>query len=248
MGTLRKMTWIELKLFAREPITVVFALAFPVLVVVVLGAAFGNTPDPEETVFRGIGPMDYYVPGYIGLAISSIGLIGIPVHLATYRERGVMRRFRASGVPAWAVFGAQLIVCLVIATVGSILLVAVGFVGYDVRAPESLGGVLLAFLLSVLCFAAIGVLLGALMPSARAAQGLGLILFFVMMFLAGTDGPREILGEVLRWIGDLLPLTHVVTALQDPWVGFGTNVAELLLVAGVAVVAGLVSTRAYRWE
>ncbi len=248
MRTLRKMTWMEIKLFVREPLTVVFTFAFPFLVLVVMGQVFGNTPDPEGEVFRGVGPMDYYVPGYVGLSIAAIGLIALPVHLATYRERGVLRRLRASGMPPAAVLGAQIVVSFLIAIVCGALLVALGFVAYDLRVPGSVWGVLAAFALSALCFAAIGVLLGALMPGARAAQGLGLMLFFVMMFLAGTDGPREVLGEALRRIGDFLPLTHVVTALQDPWLGLGWNGAELLLVAGIAVAAAAVAARAFRWE
>ena len=100
---------------------------------------------------------------------------------------------------------------------GAALLTVVGFTVHDVHAPESAGGVLLGFAVSLACFAAIGVLLGALMPSARAAQGIGLMLFFAMMFLSGTDGPREILGDVLRSIGEAFPLTHTFIVMQDPW-------------------------------
>jgi ABC-2 type transport system permease protein len=247
--TLTKMMWVEVKLLLREPITVVFTFGFPLLVLLVLGQVFGNTPDPEAPeVWRGVGPMDYYVPGYVGLTIAAIGLIALPVHLASYRERGVLRRLRASGMRPATVLGAQAAVAALAATVGAILLVALGFLVYDVHAPVSVAGVLAGYVLSVACFGSIGILLGALMPSARAAQGLGLMLFFAMMFLAGTDGPREVMGEVLRRIGDFLPLTHVVTAMQDPWIGFGTNVPELALVVGVTAAAALLAARVFRWE
>lgn len=251
MRTFGKLAWLELKLFFREPLNLVFALAFPALVVGILGAVFGNTPSTDEhgsAVFRGIGPMDYYTPGYIGLAIAAIGLIGVPVHLASYRERGVLRRLRASGLPAWSLLAAQVVVTMVLALIGGVVLVTIGVLGYDVHAPRSVTGVGLAFVASVLSFAAIGVLLGALMPTARAAQGLGLILFFVMMFLAGTDGPRELMGETLRHIGDALLLTHVVTALQNPWVGFATDPVPLAVITGTLVVAAGLSVRFLRWD
>jgi ABC-2 type transport system permease protein len=110
MRTLAKMTWVEIKLFVREPVTVFFAFALPLLMLFVLGEVFGNTPDPEGEVFRGIGPMDYCVPAYVGLVLRSIGMLALPVHLAGYRERGVLRRFRASAVSVWAVIGAQVFV------------------------------------------------------------------------------------------------------------------------------------------
>lgn len=249
MRTLAKLAKIELKLFLREPLTVIFAVAFPALVIIVLGSVFGNAVDPEEAdVWRGTGPMNYYVPGYVGLAIASIGLIGIPVHLASYRERGVLRRLHASAVPAWTILGAQIAVAFVAGLVGSVILLAIGFIGFGVSVPEQPLGVAFAFVLTVLAFASLGFLLGAVMPSARAAQGLGLILFFVMMFLSGTDGPREVMGETLRRIGDFLPLTHVIVALQDPWLGFGTNWARLGIVVGVLVASGALAVRAFRWE
>jgi len=192
--------------------------------------------------------MDYYLPGYIGLSIAAIGLIALPVHLASYRERGVLKRYRASGLSAGLVVGSQAAVGALAAIVGAALLTIVGFLGYDVHAPESVGGVLLGFAASVVCFGAIGVLLGAVLPSARAAQGLGLMLFFAMMFLSGTDGPREILGDVMRGIGEAFPLTHSFIVMQDPWIGFGMNLGRLAIVLVVAVLAGLAAVRAFRWE
>jgi ABC-2 type transport system permease protein len=249
VGTLRKMVWVEIKLLVREPLTLIFTFAFPLLLLLVLGQVFGNTPDPEQPeVFRGVGPMDYYLPGYIGLSIAAIGLIALPVHLASYRERGILKRFRASGISSGIVVGAQAVVAALAAVAGATLLVIVGFTVEDVHAPDSLGGVLLGFVASVSCFAAIGVLLGAVMPSARAAQGIGLMLFFAMMFLSGTDGPREILGSVMRGIGEAFPLTHSFIVMQDPWIGFGMNGARLVLVLAITLAAGLGAVRAFRWE
>ena len=249
MQTLRKMAWVEVKLLVREPLTLVFTFAFPLLVLLVLGQVFGNAPDVEQPeVFRGVGPMDYYLPGYIGLSIAAIGLTSLPVHLASYRERGVLKRFRASGISAGTVVAAQAMVAALASITGAVLLTVVGFIVHDVHTPESVGGVLLGFALSLACFAAIGVLLGALMPSARSAQGIGLMLFFAMMSLSGTDGPREILGDVLRSIGEAFPLTHAFIVMQDPWIGFGVNVGRLAIVTGITMVAGVAAVRAFRWE
>lgn len=97
MRTLREITWIELKLFAREPLTVVFVLVLPLIVLYVLNGVFGNTPDPS--VYEGLGPVDYYTPVYVGLVVATIGVLSVPTHLASYREQGVLRRFRASAMP-----------------------------------------------------------------------------------------------------------------------------------------------------
>lgn len=170
MKVLRETTWLELKLFFREPITVIFSLALPVLNLFVLGGVFGNTPDPEGEIYRGAGAMNYYIPAYVGLVIASMGLIGLPAHLAAYRERGVLRRWRASSMPVWSILAAQLAVTLVVSIAGTILLVALGWVTFEVTSPQDVLGVVVAFVVSSLAFAAVGVLLGAVIPTARAAQ------------------------------------------------------------------------------
>ena len=248
MHTLLKLTWVELKLFVREPITMVFTFALPLIFLFVMGEVFGNTPDPEGTVYRGVGPMNYYVPAYIGLVIASIGLVGLPVHLTGYRERGVLRRLRASSLSVWSVFGSQVIVSFVIAALGGILLTAFALFTYGVNLPEAPALLVAAFVISVLSFAAVGILLAAVLPTVRAAQGLGLMLFFVMLLLAGAGPPREVMTQTMRWIGDATPLSHVVLLLQDTWLGFGWNTTEFLILTGVMAVAIVVSVRVFRWE
>jgi ABC-2 type transport system permease protein len=245
---LGKLAWVEIKLFLREPLTVVFTLGLPLITLFVLGGVFGNTPDPQGVVYRGKGPMDFYVPAYVGLVTASIGLIGLPVHLAEYRERGVLRRLRASGMPVWTVLGAQGIVALALATVGSLLLGLAAALAYRVHGPVQLAGVVGAFLLAVLTFSAIGVMLGALLPTARAAQGAGVLLWFVMLFLGGAGPPPEVLTRGMRVVADITPLKHVVVLLQDPWLGFGWNLTQTLVVLGFALAAALLSLRFFRWE
>jgi ABC-2 type transport system permease protein len=235
MESLLRTSWVELKLFRREPLTVVVTLGLPLVLLYVLGGVFGNTPDPE--VYRGVGPMDYYVPAYVGLVIASIGVVGLPSHLAAYRERGVLRRFRASAVPMAAVYGAQVAVTIVVAIVASVLMIVVAALGYDIRRPSSVPLFLAGFVLSALTFAALGVLLGAIFRTSRAAQGAGLLLWFVMMILGGAGPPPEVLPDTMRSIGDATPVRHVILLLQDAWLGFGWNWSEAGIVAAFLVGA-----------
>jgi len=246
----RTLAWVEAKLFARDPLAAFFALGFPLLVLAVLAAIFtGEKPEPGEIdPWRGAEPIDYYVPAYIGIVIAAIGLISLPVHLADYRERGVLKRFHASSIPATAVLGSQVAVGLAVATLGSLLLLALGAAGYDATAPSAPLAATAAYLLGTAAFLAVGFLLAALLPTARAAQGLGLILFFANMFLSGADGPRRIMPQWMQDAGEALPLTHVVTALQDAWLGYGWNWLELAIVTGMLAASLALSVRLFRWE
>jgi ABC-2 type transport system permease protein len=244
--TLRKMSWLELKLFTREPVTVLFTLALPLLILYVLGGVFTDPAQPDE--FRGVGGQNYYVPAYVGLVTASIGLIALPVHIAGYRERGVLRRFRASAVPAPSVFGAQVFVALVAATFSALVLIVAAQLSWDISRPESVLGVVGGFVLSVLCFAAIGFLLGALLPSPRAAQGMGVLLWFVMFMISGSGPPPGVLPDSLNTVAEVTPLKHVIVLIQDPWLGFGWNNGELIVVLAILLVATVASARWLRWE
>ncbi len=228
-----KASVLELKLLARDPLTVVFTLALPVIVLYVLGAVFGNTPNPRY--YRGQGAMNFYVPAYIALAVASMGLIGLPVHLAGYRERGILKRFRASDVPIWSVIGGQIIVTVLAGMAGSLIVWVAGMLMYHVELPKEPLLVVAAFFVAATCFGAIGVLLGTLLPGARAAQGAGIILWFVMMMVGGAGPPSEVMGATLRAIAGMTPLKHAVTLIQDPWFGLGWNAPETGVLLAIAI-------------
>lgn len=245
MRLLAKMSWLEQKLFLREPLTVLFALALPLVVLFVMGGVFGNESTPE--VYRGVGAMNYYVPAYVALVTASVGLISLPTHLASDRERGVLKRYRASGIPAGVLVGSQIVVTFVIATVSAVVLIAVAMPSYDVVTPDSVLSVLGGFVLVALTFSAIGVLLGAVLPSARAAQALGVLLWFVLLILGGAGPPPEVLTGAMGTVGEWTLLRQAIEVMQDGWLGLDPG-NSWLIISGLTIIAGVLAIRFFRWE
>jgi ABC-2 type transport system permease protein len=243
---LRRMARVELKLFLREPLTVVFALVLPLIILVVMAGVFGNAPDPEY--YRGYGPMNFYTPAYVGLVVAAIGVVSIPAHLAGNRERGVLRRFRASSVPVGVVVGAEALVSLVIAVVSSVVLVVCAILAYGVEVPASPLLLVAAFLVNALMFAAVGVVLGSLIPTARAAQAAGVLLWFLMLMVGGAGPPPESLTGVLGVLSYAVPLTYAARLLQGVWLEGAWGWADAGIVATIGFVASLVTARLFRWE
>ena len=239
---------VELLLLLREPVTLVFALALPIVNVIVLGGVFGDQPDLTGEVFRGVGGSTYYTPAYIALVSASVGLISVPTQLAGYRERGVLRRMRASGLPVTAVLGAQLAVGLGLAAVGAVVVAAFSFLTNDPEVPVDLGGVVLAFLIGTIALILLGILLGACLPTARAAQGAGVLLWFVLLILGGAGPPPEVLPDAMGTVGSFTPLRPLVLALQDPWFTGTTNVAMLAVLVGMGAVSWAVAAWRLRRE
>jgi ABC-2 type transport system permease protein len=252
MRLVAKLSWIEAKLFVREPLAMIFTFAFPFFMLFVLAGVFGNevdATDPEALeAWRGVGPVDYYAPAYVALVLASVGLIALPMRLAAYRERGVLRRFHAAGLSEFAVLGSQVVVAVVLVVIGAIGIAIAARVFYGALLPESWMPSIAAFLLGMCCFIAIGLALGAVMPTVRAAQGAGIILFFVMMMLGGAGPPRGVLTDVMRWVSDTLPFTHVVLTLQDPWLGVGWDASASLVVVAATAAAVAVTARYFRWD
>jgi ABC-2 type transport system permease protein len=244
---LLRMTWIETKLLVREPVTLVFSFAFPVLVLVLLGGIFGGQ-HMDSGPYAGLKMMDWYVPSYIGLVIASIGTVSLPVHLSTYRERGVLRRYRASGVSEWALLGSQFLVGVGTCLIGALAISVLGIFAYGVVVPVSIGGVAVGFVAGVFAFSALGVLIASLAPTARAAQGVGLLIWFIMLFVSGTSAPLEELPPWMVALGKSLPLYHVVISLVDPWNGYGINLLQATIVGGIGLATTLLAAAIFRWD
>jgi ABC-2 type transport system permease protein len=250
VATLLKLTWIELKLFVREPVALGVALLYPILVQVIMAGVFGAEADAAGP-FKGGTGIDYYTAGSIGIVIGALGLMVLPIRLAGYRERGVLRRLRASSVPIWSLFLALGVVTLIVALAGTALMLVLGFLAYKANPPEAAGIVVVGFFLGLASHLALGVLLGSVLPTARAAQGVGLALFFAMMFMSGAGPPRDVMPDAMAAATDFLPLTHVVNALQDPWLAYSGqveawNAVALAVSGGVLVVASALAWRVAR--
>ena len=231
-----------MKLFIREPITMFFTFALPLLFLFVLGNVFDNVSTRGLPEFRPFKPMDFYTSAYICLVLTSVGIVALSGHLASYRERGVLRRFRASSLSLWRVYLAQSLVSIATAAVGGILVVVAAILSFHVKLPVNPLLVLVAFLVNALSFVSLGILLGAILPNSRASQGVGLVLFFVMLILGGAGPPPSTMTEAMKVAGDFTPLRHSVTLMQDAWLGRGWNWTEFGIVAAIFVVSLTITT------
>ncbi|HEU5416548.1 MAG TPA: ABC transporter permease [Streptosporangiaceae bacterium] len=230
----------ELRLMTRDPLVLTFVFAFPIVTMLIIGGAFGTSPDPA---FDNVNPAHWYVASYLTVVIAATGLVMLPVHLASYRERGVLRRFAAAGFPRWSFAVAQLIVGLLTTAVACGLLLLVAAPVYGIPAMHDGWRVIAALVLGAVGFVSLGVLLGSLLPSARSAQAVGLLLFFPSFLLGAGGPPPNVMGSAVRHVADPLPLTMLTNAVREPWLGLGSTTGSLVIVAALAVVAAALAVR-----
>ncbi|MBN2400288.1 MAG: ABC transporter permease [Candidatus Aminicenantes bacterium] len=242
-----KMTWIEAKLLLREPIGVFFTLAFPLMMLFLFGSIYGNKPLP---FFAGYGSVDVSVPAYTAMIIATSGLLTLSIGMAGNRENGILRRLRATPMRPLIILSSQMTVIFAMTVAGMTLLIVAGKIFYGLRFNGSALNVAAAFLLSSLSFFALGFVLAGLLPTARTAQVVGMVLFYPMIFLSGSTIPLESLPSGVRAFARFLPLTHVVTLLRGLWIGdawsrHGTEVIVLLV---LLIACTLVAVKTFRWE
>ena len=246
MQALYKMTFTETKLFLREPIAVFFNLAFPVMFLLLFAGIFGNEAVSGSD---GLRMVDVMAPAYTGFVIGSIGLIGLPINLAEYRQHGILRRLGATPVHPWTILSAQVLTQLLMTALGITLLLVVARLVYGLKMPEAPLAVVPAFVLASLSFFAAGFVIAGLTPTVRVAQITGQLVFFPMFFLSGAAGiQREGFPNTVRFISDFLPLTYVVELIQDLWIKGEWNLLAVAVLAGVLVVSAFISARTFRWE
>ena len=242
MSAVATLTRTEARLLSREWAAMLFAFVFPPGTLLLLAGAFGDSPDEG---FGGAVPSDFYVTGYLAVPLGALALIGLPVLLATYRERDVLRRFAAFGVRTGTVVAAQALVTAGLVALAAVTVFAVAAPTYGIPPIEDPLAVSAAFVLGTATLIVLGVALGLAARTARAAQALGLLSFFPMWLLSGGGPPPDVMSDPIRRIADLLPLTHAVGGVRDPWLGTGGAGGHLLalspwLVGGLAATAWLI--------
>jgi len=249
MKSLLKMTWMETKLFLREPVNAFFTLVFPLMMLFLFGSIiFGDNPIPGS---GGQMSIDSVVPVLIAMIIGTTGLMSTTITMATYRENGILRRLRTTPVSPLVVLAAQVSVIFAMTGLGVLLLVVTGKLVYHIRFEGNAFSMLAGFALASLSFFGIGFILAGSMPTARAAQIVGLVLLYPMLYLSGAAGfPREMLPDVAQKISTFLPLTYVVNLLRGLWAGqpWSQHTTDVAVLAFMLLAGVLISVRLFRWE
>jgi ABC-2 type transport system permease protein len=244
MTALGKLVQIEARLFLRDPMSFTIGLLLPTVVLIGLGAIpILREPSPDMGGQRFI---DYFAPSTIVMAVAVIGLTNLPAVLATYREQGVLRRMRTTPIHPAKLLLAQLIVNIGASLASALLVITAGKLVFDVPMPQHPWGFAIAFVLGISSVFAIGMLVAAVAPTARAASGLSTVLFMSVMFFGGVYLPRFMLPDAVARIGDYVP--PGVQSLLDAWTGTAPAVIPLVAMAATALAAGAVAARVFKWE
>jgi ABC-2 type transport system permease protein len=243
-----KLTWLEIKIFVREPLGLIGTVVVPVVVFVALGRWLG------PRVRAGAPDIPHFVsvdlPIFAALTIVLNTVLSLVTIVAIYREGGILKRLRATPLRPYTILTAHVLVKLLFSAMALVVMFLAGRRAYPVSADVPLLSFAAALLFSSVSILSLGFVIASLVPTARFAQPIGTIILYPMLGLSGLFVPLDSLPPLLRAVARTLPLTYAVSLLRGIWRGEGwanhaTDVAVLMLM--FLVCAG-VSTKVFRWE
>lgn len=249
MRAFRQLLKVAARRTLREPVSVVFTLVFAPAFVVVMGVIFGNDPTPQ---FGGRGFLEANVAAFPGIVIAITSAIMVPVDMAGQRSAGVLRRFRATPLSPAVYLAADIVVRLALTFVSIAAMYTVVILAFGVRPASVLALVstLVATLLGLAAFLAMGYLLAARVREVGAAQGIGNLLLYPLIFTSGAAVPLAVLPEEVRAVARFSPLTQLTYLGQGLWNGesWAAHWGSAVVLLAFGAVCGLLAARLFRWE
>jgi len=235
---MRMLTLTEARLLFREPLALFWGLAFPMVLLTIMGLSASR--------IDGVPLAAVYEPIVIAFISVAFGVQGIPVQIAGYRQQRVLRRLATTPAGPVRVIGAQLIVSVTVILTATIGVLAVGRLGFAVPLPRNPAGFALVAVLSATAMVALGLLIGAVAPTARSAGAAGTVLFFPLMYFAGLWTPQ--MSATARHIGQFTPLGAAAQALGDSMSGGWPHPAALAVLGVCTLACAGAAARFFRWE
>lgn len=238
------LTRIETRLFLREWSGVFFVFALPLGLLTIFSLVTGDAAADDKSNI----PASFLPTMAIGIGIAMLGLATLPMVLANYRDKGILRRMSTTPVRPAKVLVAQLLVHLASAVVVVALIVLVGGLAFGAALPAAPAKFGLAALLFCVSMFSIGLVIAAAAPSSTGASVIGNILFFPSMFFAGIWTPGDTMPESVRWLRDVTPLGAGMSGMQDAWAGGWPDTEHVVAMVVVTVLCVGLAARFFRWE
>ncbi len=242
------LTWIEIKIFLREPLGAFGMIVVPVLVFVGLGRILGRGiefPSLGASSFLRVG-----IPILASILITLSAVLSLVTIISIYREGGILKRLRATPLRPQTILTAHVLVKLLLTAVTLLLMVLAGKRYYPIGIHVPVFGFTIALLISTWSILSIGFLIASIVPTARFAQPIGAIILYPMVGLSGLFVAVESLPPKLQIVSRILPLTYAVSLLEGIWKGdsWFAHVGDIVALSVAFVVCTALSAKVFRWE
>jgi ABC-2 type transport system permease protein len=238
----------ELLLYTRSRELAFFTFLLPMIFFLLLASVYGNDRIKSEGNVRSA---PFLEAGMIGYGAISIAFAGLAIVLVIRREAGILKRLRATPLPAPVYVSALLSAFMAAFALEVVGLLLIGRAFFSVPLPSHVVSLVLALALGAVSFCGLGIGLTALIKRAEGASAVVNAIYLPMAFISGSFFSPHSYPAFLRAIADVLPLTYFLRLIRNVMLhgheiwSQGTNVA---VVAAWGVAGVIVALRSFRWE
>jgi ABC-2 type transport system permease protein len=243
-----KLTWLELKIFLREPLGAIGTIVIPVLIFILVGRRIG----PEQASaaraansFIGVG-----LPVLASILIAISAVLSLVTIISIYREGGILKRLRATPLRPQTILTAHVFVKLLLTAATLALMVLAGKRYYPIGIHAPLFSFTVALLISTCSILSIGFLIASMVPTARFAQPIGALIMYPMLGFCGLFTPIAAFPPALHAVALMVPLTYAVSLLGGIWLGqrWSAHLGDVAALALVFAICTALSAKVFRWE
>jgi ABC-2 type transport system permease protein len=249
MRGLLQLTWLEIKIFLREPLGAIGTLIVPVAVFLVVGRAVNRGSGAPRTP-GGVEFMQSGLPVMVSVFMAISAVISLVTIISIYREGGILKRLRATPLRPYTILSAHVLVKLLFMAVTLALMILAGRRFYPAGLQAPVISFAAALLFSTLSILSVGFVIASLVKTARFAQPVSALIFYPMIALSGLFVAVEAMPPGLQIAARLMPMTYIVSLLRGIWIG-ESWLAHLGDIAALAIAGALfvaLSARVFRWE
>jgi ABC-2 type transport system permease protein len=235
----------EIRLYTRSRELAFFTFLLPIIFFVLLGSVYGDSDE-----IKGYRAPDYLLTGMLGYGVAATAFSGLAIMLVIRRETGILKRLRATPLPASVYIVAVLLTSLLAFVVEAVFLITLGMLLFDAEFPKSLGSLALAVLLGGSAFALLGVGISGLVRRAEGASAVITALYLPLSFVSGAFFSQQNFPDWLKAIADLLPLTYFIDLMGAVMLGgveLWDRPKDVAVIAAWGLVGAVLARRFFRW-
>jgi len=247
MKAFRALLKTEIRLSLRGMDMFIFAICMPVVVVIILGAVFGNKPafDGAEYTY-----LEQSFGAVSTIAICAGGVMGLPLVVSDYRSRKILKRFKVTPTSPTLILAVQVVIYALYSIISLILVYATGGIFFGYQLYGSWLKFLGSYFLVMLSMFSIGMMVGGIASNTKTAGIIASLLYFPMLIFSGATLPYEVMPVALQKIADILPLTQGIKLLKAASLGLPIESVfiPVVVMVVIAVICTTVSLRFFKWE
>jgi ABC-2 type transport system permease protein len=238
------------KTFWREPTGVFFTVGLPLIFLFLFVSIFGN--DDVDLGTETVKGSTYYVPGLVTLAIVSATTVNLAISVAIAREKGLLKRLRATPMPPRVYMAGRVMTATVISLLMTALVTLLGAVVYGVEVPTStVPALVLTVVVGTAALCCLGFALTAAIPSENAAPAVANAIVLPLYFISGIFVPTDQIPHAMQVVAGIFPVKHLFEALLTIYnpatTGSGISPDHLAVLLVWGVIGLVVAARTFRW-